>query len=144
ALTLQPEFAWNVLAVVGMGVQCYIQGFSVMPLRKKLKVDYPDNGNGRYAAKLTDEEWLEFNNHQRAHQNYLEALPVIQSITLAAALYQPRYSAIAGGVYILARQLYANGYRKHGPKGREFGALLGAACLAVNLGIALYGSVIAT
>jgi hypothetical protein len=31
-------------------------------------------GSGRYAAKLTDEAWEEFNNYQRAHYNYIEGI----------------------------------------------------------------------
>jgi hypothetical protein len=34
-----------------------------------VKGGYPDMGNGRYAAKLSDDDWLKFNNYQRAHYN---------------------------------------------------------------------------
>ena len=32
---------------------------------------YPDMGSGRYSAKLTMDQWTDFNNAQRAHQNYV-------------------------------------------------------------------------
>jgi hypothetical protein len=40
------------------------QGF-----KDAVKGGYPDMGSGRYSAKLSDEEWIKFNNYQRAHYN---------------------------------------------------------------------------
>lgn len=43
-------------------------------LGKVMKPDagYPDDGQGRLADKLNDEDWFTFNNYRRAHMNYLE------------------------------------------------------------------------
>ena len=37
---------------------------------------YPDDGQGRLADQLTDEQWFIFNNYRRAHMNYLEVCPI--------------------------------------------------------------------
>ncbi|KAI9145373.1 hypothetical protein BKA69DRAFT_1051055 [Paraphysoderma sedebokerense] len=44
-----------------------MEGIPISKLRKKYGINYPDMGNGRYAAKLTDDQWKEFNNAQRVH-----------------------------------------------------------------------------
>jgi hypothetical protein len=36
-------------------------------------------GQGRFADKLSDEDWVRFNSAQRAHYNYLEGLASIIS-----------------------------------------------------------------
>ncbi len=43
-------------------------------LTKVMKPDggYPDDGQGRLAYLLNDEQWFTFNNYRRAHMNYLE------------------------------------------------------------------------
>ena len=51
-----------------------IGGMYVGSARKKFGVKYPDMGDGRYAAKLTDDQWKEFANNQRVHQNYVEGI----------------------------------------------------------------------
>lgn len=45
-------------------------------LSKILKPDggYPDDGQGRLADQLNDEEWFLLNNYRRAHYNYLEVI----------------------------------------------------------------------
>jgi hypothetical protein len=34
--------------------------------------EYPDDGQGRLADLLNDQQWFTFNNSRRAHINYLE------------------------------------------------------------------------
>jgi hypothetical protein len=75
---------------------------------------YPDMGNGRYAAKLSDEDWVTFNNYQRAHYNYIEGIAVIVILTLMAGIWYPRLAVITGIAYIIGRQLYAIGYQTGG------------------------------
>lgn len=50
-------------------------------------------GNGRFSEKLTDDQWKEFNNYQRAHQNYVEGLAMAISFQLFAGLFYPRAAA---------------------------------------------------
>ena len=37
------------------------------------KGGYPDHGSGRYTMKAGYKAWMEFNNAQRGHHNYLES-----------------------------------------------------------------------
>jgi len=56
------------------------------------RTGYPDMGNGRYSAKLTDEQWLKFNYAQRAHQNYVEGAASIITFVVRTADALPRCS----------------------------------------------------
>jgi glutathione S-transferase len=65
---------------------------------KVQKGGYPDMGNGRYAQKLSYKEWFVFNNAQRAHYNFLEALDVVVLTNLVAGLYFPVAAIVLGVV----------------------------------------------
>ena len=90
-------------------------------LRDAYKMGYPDQGTGRFADKLTDEQWLQFNNAQRAHQNYLEQLPTILVLLLISGLGAPRVAVPLAIVFMVGRWLYGKGYRAEGPVGRMTG-----------------------
>ena len=106
--------------------------------RDRCPVGYPDMGNGRFSAKLSDEQWYSFNNAQRAHQNFLEQLPTALLLPLVAGLGAPRVAVPATALYILARYLYASGYVSSGAKGRTLGGRLCYVSLITNLIAALY------
>eukprot|EP00835_Amoeboradix_gromovi_P004297 NODE_326_length_10940_cov_0.392122.p7 type:complete len:149 gc:universal NODE_326_length_10940_cov_0.392122:3849-3403(-) len=120
--TLTSEYGYALVAAASLGMHCYTQGFAVGKLRKKYGIKYPDNGNGRYSVNLSDDQWFKFNCAQRAHHNYLEALPMLITWCLIGGIYYPVYSATLGLCTIFGRQLYASGYRTHGPDGRRYGA----------------------
>jgi hypothetical protein len=87
-------YAWILLEVVIISIHLWITGMMMGAVRRKfftkdfyeknfsqykqlgkvMKPDggYPDDGQGRLADKLNDEEWFTFNNYRRAHMNYLE------------------------------------------------------------------------
>jgi hypothetical protein len=89
-------YAWILLEVVIISIHMWITGMAMASVRRKfftkefyetnfpqykqlikvMKPDggYPDDGQGRLAAKLTDEQWFTFNNYRRAHMNYLEVI----------------------------------------------------------------------
>lgn len=97
-------------------------------------------GSGRYSALLKYEQWVEFNNAQRAHHNFLEQLPTALALQLFAGLHKPKATGILGIIYFVARQLYARGYKgPKGAKGREFGAITGALSIFAMFGIAMHG-----
>jgi hypothetical protein len=75
---------------------------------------YPDMGSGLYASKLSHEDWVRFNNAQRAHYNYLEGISLILVLELVAGLFFPRYAALLAFVYIVGRLFYGIGYRSAG------------------------------
>ncbi len=116
----------------------YVKHFPGWKGKIPSKSGYPDMGGGRISDKLTDEEFFNFGNAQRAHYNYLEgALPIIFSL-LVSGLHYTRFTFIAGLVYIIGRELYSQGYRKNGPAGRLIGVLILDVALVVLLGTAFY------
>jgi hypothetical protein len=87
-------YAWILFEAVLISIHMWITGAMMGAVRRKLfnkdfyenkfpqykqltnvmKPDggYPDDGQGRLADKLNDEQWFIFNNYRRAHMNYLE------------------------------------------------------------------------
>ena len=62
-----------------------------------------------------------FNSAQRAHQNTLENLPIVNLMTIAGALTSPRLAALFGTTWVVGRFLYIHGYSTGGPSGRRLG-----------------------
>ena len=90
-------------------------------------------GSGLYASKLDEEDWVTFNNAQRAHYNYLEGVASILALEvlltsylltwylistfifkLLSGLFFPQFSAVVGVAYVIGRALYGIGYRSKG------------------------------
>lgn len=63
------------------------------------------------------------NKGQRIHLNYVEHLPMLVALSLIAGVIYPIQVAVCGFLYVLARILYAEGYKIR-PKLRVAGALL--------------------
>ena len=87
------------------------------------------------------DEWVRFNDGQRAHYNYLEAAPTVLALLLIGGTRAPVFSTVAGVTYIFGRELYAQGYAKKGPQARNFGAAIGGVSMISLLGAAIYSSV---
>ncbi|KAJ1893678.1 Microsomal glutathione S-transferase 3 [Kickxella alabastrina] len=138
------EFGYCVLAAIGIALQCSFTGHAVMNARKKFKVDYPDNGSGRYAAKLTEEDWLKFNNIKRVNDNYTEQISIVLSMLLMSGLYMPRAAAAFGVSYMVGRYIYGRGYIAGGAKARTPGAILMGLSSLSMMGIAAYSAVMTT
>ena len=85
---------------------------------------YPDNGNGYYAQKLSYKDWYEFNNWQRAQNNFLETIAPVIVMTLMTAITQPLMAVVCAGLLIVGRFIYSLGYCKFGPPGRLVGAIV--------------------
>ena len=66
-----------------------------------------------------------FNCAQRAHQNTLEGLPIVNMMMLTSATVFPRAAAICGAIWCLGRFLYIHGYSTKGPSGRTLGGAVG-------------------
>lgn len=139
-------YAWILLESVVITIHLWLTGAMMGSVRRRffnkdfyekkfpqyrsltdvLNVDsgYPDDGQGRLADQLDDRDWFVFNNYRRAHYNYLEgSLPVIVPLLIAGLSYT-RVTFILGLVYIVARELYSQGYRRSGSKGRLIGAII--------------------
>ncbi|KAJ1862068.1 hypothetical protein LPJ57_006421 [Coemansia sp. RSA 486] len=144
AIVLGTNFGYCVLAAVGISVQCVLAGAQVGAARKKYKVDYPDNGGGRFSDKLSDDDWIKFNSIKRASDNYSEQVGIVLTMLMAAGLFMPRAAASLGAIYMVGRFVYAAGYKASGPKGRMFGAPLMALSLVSLAGIAAYNAALIT
>lgn len=139
-LTLHPEFGYVILAAATMSFQCMMEGIPISKLRKKYGINYPDMGNGRYAAKLTDDQWKEFNNAQRVHYNYIEGLPFALVSLIGGGVFNPKLHAALGAAYIVGRILYGLGYRSKGANGRFAGVLIVDVALLAMFGSTIYQS----
>ena len=95
---------------------------------------YPDDGHGRFSDKLSDAEWMEVANAQRAHYNFVEQLPISISLLSITGLAFPRVAVIGGAMYIIGRALYGVGYRAKGSTGRYNGVVLIDLSLLILLG----------
>ncbi|ORZ33031.1 hypothetical protein BCR44DRAFT_41669 [Catenaria anguillulae PL171] len=97
-------------------------------------------GNGIYAQKLDEKKWIEFNNAQRVHYNYLEQLPIALPLALFSGLFQAKFTAAGCVSYILGRELYMRGYMTKGPDGRYRGAPFLYPAMIAWLGITVHGA----
>jgi len=98
---------------------------------------YPDMGNGKYAQKLPLDAWVDFNNGQRAHYNFLEGIALICVSLMVSGLYYPILTTQLGAIYFVGRIFYGLGYVSSGPKGRTFGVLLCDVVLLALAGMSL-------
>ncbi|KAK1770498.1 hypothetical protein QBC33DRAFT_555976 [Phialemonium atrogriseum] len=81
-----------------------------------------------------------FNCTQRAHANFTENLTPYLGALLIAGLRYPVLAGGLGAVWTLARALYAHGYSKSGPKGREIGSIVASLVDLGLKGMAVYAS----
>ncbi|KAI8066772.1 hypothetical protein BC940DRAFT_301514 [Gongronella butleri] len=107
--------------------------------RKAAGVPYPYMYAEQSAADKDPKKNM-FNCAQRAHQNTLEAFPVMTTFLLIGGLGHPELSAGAGAVYFLGRVFYALGYRTGDPKKRSRGffSYLGLLTLLYTTGSTIY------
>jgi MAPEG family len=102
---------------------------------------HPDCGDGRYSKKLPYEEWLTFNNGQRAHRSFMEWLASTLFLGLCSGLFLPFVSAILQAIVALGRLLAIIGYMKN-PKLRSPGIMIAEFAGLAQLGIIIYGVVV--
>jgi hypothetical protein len=149
--TLPPHIVLtrSILAIV---LHCLSFANQVGVARRKHKVAYPNmvaeagksfgmEEDGTTPHVLNEVDAEEFNRYQRIHQNNNENLATFYLLELIAGLSFPVPAAVFGGVWILGRQLYSEGY-KRSVKTRMWGAIhyvgsLGLICLCLSFGVYL-------
>ncbi len=101
-------------------------------------IGFPDMGNGYYSKKLSYADWYRFNNAQRVHYNFMEALPFVLILLFIAGLKQPLAALILGCIYFVGRIIYTIGYIKGGPNLRMIGATPNFIVVFTLFGLSLY------
>lgn len=96
---------------------------------------WPDAGDGRYSDKLPYKQWVEFNNAQRVHQNFVEQLPMVLTFLVLGGLVLPKAAMYIGFINAAARIVYTIMYANYGSNYRVIGAVSGSLPL-YGLGIA--------
>ena len=91
----------------------------VVTARKKYDIKYPT----LYSTGTTKNDEM-YNCAQRAHQNTLEGLPVVNLMMLSSATVYPRAAALFGFTWVVGRFLYIRGYTEGGPEGRRIGGIV--------------------
>ena len=81
-----------------------------------------------------------YNCVQRAHANFLEALPIAALLIGTTYTAAPRLAVGMAALWLAGRVAYQHGYTTGGPSGRMAGAAVGSLTLLVAMGTALiYG-----
>ncbi|KAH9975950.1 hypothetical protein BGW80DRAFT_1295493 [Lactifluus volemus] len=110
-------FSWVVVSLLSIVVLLLWQAINVGVARGKAKIRYPR----AYAEKAEQEASsaaMVFNCKQRAHQNTLEFLPIIVTVTLISSLHYPLPAAAGCGLWTVSRVLYTLGYGTGDPSKR--------------------------
>jgi len=95
-------------------------------------------GNGYFSKQLSYEQWYRFNNAQRVHYNFVEALPLLLMLLFIAGLKQPLAALILGCIIFVSRLIYLIGYVKGGPNMRGWGAIPGSLSQLALFGLSFY------
>ena len=98
---------------------------------------YPDTGNGRYAEKLGYEQWVKFNNAQRAQHNFLDQFTFYLTMSLISLFAYPWFAAGFTAVYFIGRLAFSLSYAGAGPNARIPGAIIMDLAILATLGLAI-------
>lgn len=118
-LEISTNIGYAVAVIVGSQMASWFGAVKVMHARKQYNISYPT----LYSTGKSAEDTM-FNCAQRAHQNTLETLPIVNLMTLASSLLYPRVAALFGFTWVLGRFLYIHGYATNGPEGRTLGGIV--------------------
>ena len=97
------------------------------------KGGFPDCGEGRYAEKLSYEAWLRYGNFFRAHNNFVEQLPVLVAFLVFAGLFLPKITMWVGFINVVSRIAYTASYICKGPNWRVINAFANLCIYGVGL-----------
>jgi len=155
-ILLTPEHGYVIISILAIGIHCMLQGFAVSSVRYKVfsedyikkylkseseeikkelgeeikKGCHPDNGLGRWSKDLSTLEWVQLQNAQRAHLNYLETLSLTLWSVFLAGIFFPLYASGLAVVHLMGRQMYCSGFRSRaGSRGAGFGIAMGTVLL---------------
>jgi hypothetical protein len=165
-ITLTPDHGYVLLGLVAIPFHCFLQSFLVAKVRYRVfsekyieenlkeeneelkkngrevigKGCHPDNGLGRLGDKLPLSDWIDLQQAQRAHLNYLETLSLTQWLLAVAGYFHPLPASILAAIHLAGRQLYCSGFRSS-PGARGPGFLIVSLTNLALLGLAVFGAV---
>ena len=123
----------SILAQIGYGL--YLRGFED-DAREKYDVPFPDMGSGRFAIKLSDEDWKRFNCIIRtANQNIV--LNMVSSVI--SGVFRPKASLVLTLLGLYGRHQFNIDCMSEDPERRMRWIPLTSTCTVVQLVIALFG-----
>ncbi|KAF8416848.1 hypothetical protein EV426DRAFT_396321 [Tirmania nivea] len=132
ALAVPPEYSYVLATVSGSILLNYFHAFLTGAARKAAKVDYP-NAYATQEDASKDPAKFAFNCAQRAHQNFLEQLPIFMGSMLVGGLKYPIAMSAMGVAWIVGRVLYGFGYKNSPHNSTGQGRYKGAIALIVQL-----------
>jgi len=123
------------IGVLASGILITLLGMDVNKARIKYKISWPT----LYAVGDSQEAHL-FNCVQRAHQHYLESLPMIYSHLYLASRSFPVLSTLSLLLFLLGRYVSARGYQSGDVQQKDKGNF-GAPGVILLLGLAVHATV---
>ncbi|KAK4043486.1 hypothetical protein C8A01DRAFT_13040 [Parachaetomium inaequale] len=137
SIVLPNDYGYVLLAASSTFIVNIMHGFLTSAARRKAGVKYPNSYASAEQAEK-DPRAFTFNCAQRAHNNFTENLTPFLGALLISGLKYPVFAASLGGVWSVARTLFAFGYTSKGPDGRIVGAGLGTLTNLTLVGTAAY------
>ena len=118
-LQLSTDFGYAIAVVGASFLASTFGAIKVVLARKQYGIKYP----ALYSSGTSKED-VAFNCTQRAHQNTLEGLPIVNLMMLTSATVYPLPAAAFGLVWVVGRFLYIQGYSSGGPDARMLGGIV--------------------
>ncbi|KAH6854264.1 hypothetical protein B0I37DRAFT_25328 [Chaetomium sp. MPI-CAGE-AT-0009] len=137
SITLPSDYGYVLLAATSTAVVNIVHGFLTSRTRKAAGIKYP-NAYASAEQAEKDPRAFSFNCAQRAHNNFTENLTPFLAGLLVAGLKYPVFAGSLGGVWSLARIMFAIGYTSNGPQGRIVGSAIGSLVNLTLVGTSVY------
>lgn len=137
AVGLPRSFGYVGAALLSASLVAFGQSLVVGRYRKQAGIKYPQLYADQVQVAASKDAHL-FNCAQRAHQNTLENIPIIYTVTLLTSLKFPIFAASMCGLWSISRISYTRGYLTGEPKNRvsmlyRFGGLGSIGLLVASL-----------
>ncbi|KAG1889524.1 hypothetical protein F4604DRAFT_1712802 [Suillus subluteus] len=138
-MSLPEGYGYIPSSLITIGWVLVWQGILVGRYRKKAGIEYPQPYAEQAEVKDSTAA-LRFNCMQRAHQNTLEATPVVFVSTVVAGLKYPALAAAICVAFSFSRVVYTIGYKSGQPKRRTYGSVVSNLSVLGLLSTATYAA----
>ncbi|RCH94059.1 Microsomal glutathione S-transferase 3, partial [Rhizopus stolonifer] len=117
ALLIPSEYGYVLGTATFSALYLFFLGAKTGGARRAAGIPYPYMYAEKSEAEKDPKKNI-FNCVQRVHQNTLEIFPVYQTLLLIGGLKYPEISSACGGIFLLGRMIYGNGYSTGDPSKR--------------------------